>query len=131
MKQSDKACALCAKEMPWWADSCPYCGQAVAREAAGAPPEFWEYCEIEQRSETGADCVAGWYEASAVGRRGKFQAARSGGFVAFLGVPADEVKGDADRDYQQLVSELLSQGWQPMPEPGGAGWFRRKAAGPG
>lgn len=118
-------CAFCGKEMPTYADFCPYCGQAVDQGAGARPPEFWEYCEIEVASSHGPDVAIGWFEANAVGRTGEFEAGRSTGNVYFLGI---EPEGDAAADCQELVQDLLRQGWQPLSGPK---QFKRKAAPPG
>jgi hypothetical protein len=132
-KEDEIFCKECGKIIKRNTVICPYCGQVVnygPEEKETSKDFFWEYCQIE-RGET--EDITGFglhlsnflfnnvnsraifkYQAEAIGKEGKYIAGYSPEcIVGYYG--ADK---ELERVHNELVKQLVKDGWIPISERG-------------
>jgi hypothetical protein len=130
-------CTNCGHELREGEKFCAECGTPASGQAATyvqATPTQWEYCEIffdEGRTSwwRGAGIDSFFY---AEGRRGDdtYIIARSptfkSGFEAVLGGTVTVPPKSSRHQFDRLVRELVSGGWELMNDRAGRSWWRVK-----
>jgi len=128
--EGPKFCMNCGTELPAEAKFCLSCG---APQTAGvrSAREKWERCEITytRKQSLVTDSFTFW--ADAVGPRGSYSAGSVKPFKQFAPYtyPPDRNNDKAKAAHKQLVTMLLSDGWEPVDERGEGWWqlrFRRR-----
>lgn len=120
-------CLQCDSHVPDGAESCPECGQPSAsgnNEHLEGRWEAWETCEVMSEGSGIAWLVTEFhFTAQASGPRGSYSTARSGSFPATPGypIPIDASDPRAIAALAEVVQELMSAGWKPLPR--GEHWF--------
>jgi hypothetical protein len=126
-------CASCGTHLPDDANYCLKCGRPQREEVKGTAFR-WETCTIDiAYTKRGflTQKVKLW--ADATGPRGSYRVAESPDFEPYFGQPLWDEKAQHSKVQQplnELISKLLSEGWEPLPNKGELWYnlrFRRRA----
>jgi hypothetical protein len=114
-------CPHCAHVLPDDANYCSDCGREVRVAGRGVSVQR-EICEIYRSQEQGGWFHAGdtYWEAIAIGPKGRYTVGRSVTCPRKAVGSQREVK-HADAVLDQLIAEIVQEGWQPLPR--GPEWY--------
>ena len=114
-----KYCDTCGHEVREGDKFCAECGAPIGSPAASLAPPRWETCEVTHREVKPAGLFTRaqiQFIAAALGRVGRYVAAESEIFSAGENGAPDYNEPSHVRILTALISRLISDGWEELPQ---------------